>query len=64
MQCANKGEAFLYLYDLYGNCLKILAYIELYEKINTLNFSYFCYYYIMNKNIMEFIKNFQKYNKH
>ena len=44
---------------LYGNCLKILAHIEFYEKINTLSFSYFCYDYIMSKKILEFIKNFK-----
>ena len=35
-----KGESSLYLY---GNCLKILAQSEFYEKINTLSFSYFCF---------------------
>ena len=51
-----EGETALYLY---GNCLKILAQSEFYEKINTLSFSYFCYDFIMSKKILEFIKQFK-----
>ena len=51
-----EGETSLYLY---GNCLKILAQREFYEKINTLSFSYFCYDFIMSKKILEFIKQFK-----
>ena len=50
------GDSSLYLY---GNCLKILAQNEYYEKINTLSFSYFCYDFIMSKKILEYIKEFK-----
>ena len=51
-----EGETALYLY---GNCLKILAQSEFYEKINTLSFSYFCFDFIMNKKILDYIKEFK-----
>ena len=51
-----EGESSLYLY---GNCLKILAQSEFYEKINTLSFSYFCFDFIMNKKILDYIKEFK-----
>ena len=51
-----EGETGLYLY---GNCLKILSQNEFYEKINTLSFNYFCFDFIMNKKILNYIKEFK-----
>ena len=47
---------------LYGNCLKILAQSNFYEKIKTLSFNYFCYDFIMNKKILDYIKEFKNLN--
>ena len=51
-----KGDFSLYLY---GNCLKILAQNEFYERVKNLSFNYFCYDFIMSKKIMQYIKEFK-----
>mgnify|MGYP002624763733 CR=1 FL=1 len=44
--------------QLYGNCLKILEEKELYEKIRSISFNYFCYDFIMSKRFLKYIKEF------
>jgi len=45
--------------QLYGNCLKILEENELYEKIRSISFSYFCFDFIMSQRFVKYLKEFK-----
>ena len=44
---------------LYGNCLRIILTKEFYETINTINFSYFCFDFIVSKKIVKSLNEYK-----
>ena len=49
--------------NLFGNCLKILMNEKLYENINIIKFSYFCFDLIMSKKFITYLKLFKNIKK-